>query len=105
MWKGPSMTAINAIAKVRFSSGRPQRVHLVDGQRVAAELLCLERGQEMPIVGPDAMLYVIGGDATLTQDDQTDNLSPGYLLALENGYTLANRDEQRLICLLFKNVS
>ena len=99
------MTPINAIAKVRFSSARAQRVHLADAEDARAELLCLEGGQEMSLEGPSAMLYVISGTGTVLKGAARTALATGHLLRLDAAVTLTNLKEQRLICLLFRNVS
>ena len=74
--------SVNAIAKVRFSSARAQRVHLADAGGAKVELLCLEGGQEMTLSGPSA-----------------------HLLGVETDVTLTNLNEQRLICLLLHSGS
>lgn len=95
-------TPINAIAKVRFSSAKPQRVHLVQGEGAEAELLCLESQQEMPIARMSCLLYVITGTATLIEPVGRTTLQAGQLLAPESDCTLANIGEQRLVCLAFR---
>jgi hypothetical protein len=96
------MEPVNAIAKARFSSARPQRVNLLSDGAVSAELLCLEKDQRMPVCGPSAILYVVGGSGTLIRTDGQDSLPVGHVVSLDSQSTLANLGEQRLICLLFR---
>ena len=99
------MTPINAIAKVRFSSARAQRVHLADADNTRVELLCLEGGQEVTLGAPPAVLYVLGGTGTVLQDNERTTLATGHLLPVKTHVTLTNLKEQRLICLLFRSTS
>lgn len=96
------MTPINAIAKVRFSSAKAQRVHLIQGQAVEADLLCLESQQEMPLQGDGSVLYVVTGTATLIGPQGRDTLPAGQLVGTDADRTLANISEQRLVCLLLR---
>ncbi|MFW6155314.1 MAG: hypothetical protein ACOC95_08865 [Planctomycetota bacterium] len=93
------MTPTNAIAKVRFSSARAQRVHLAESNGLAAELLCLEGGQQLKIAGEAGILYVILGTADVTAEGQTVTLQTGYVFAPGTTFTLANAGEHRLVCL------
>ena len=95
-----TVTPINAVAKVRFSSARAQRVHLADAGTAKGELLCLEGGQEMSLSGPSALLYVISGAGTVLQGDVRTPLATGHLLEVQADVKLANLSEHRLICLL-----
>lgn len=99
------MTPTNAIAKVRFSSAKPQRVHLAESGRLASELLCLESGQHIKINEPDTILYVILGAATIEAGDQKTDFQTGHLLAPGAACTLTNAGEQRLVCLACKATS
>jgi quercetin dioxygenase-like cupin family protein len=66
-------------------------------------MLCLEAGQETRIDGgPPRMYYVITGKASLSSDDQTDQLVPGQLAQTEANeeHVLANETEGRLVCLV-----
>ena len=95
------MKPINAIAKVRFSSARPQRVHLVEDEPNAAALLCLESEQKISVSAP-AVLYVVTGLATVTVDGGQVELATGHLVVLDDDCVVANAGEQRLVCLSFK---
>ncbi|HUS46709.1 MAG TPA: cupin domain-containing protein [Phycisphaerae bacterium] len=101
------MDLINAIAKVRFSSARPQRVHLHKGKTLLAELLCMEPGQHRKIDRGQWAYYVITGAATITIHDKTSDLSAGQFAAVGPGepHTVANAAEQRLVCLAITNSS
>ncbi|NLF29648.1 MAG: cupin domain-containing protein [Planctomycetes bacterium] len=93
------MTPTNAIAKVRFSSAKAQRVHLAQCEGLAAELLCLEGGQQLRIKSEAAVLYIILGTAEVSAGDQTVTLQTGYVFAPGTAFTLANAGEHRLVCL------
>lgn len=95
------MEIVNAIARVRFSSARAQRAMLHRGERASAELLCLEPGQELPVKKGRWTYYVIAGSATVVVDGAESPALTGHVIAAEPGeaHTLANRQEQRLICL------
>ena len=58
------MELINARAKVRFNSARPQKVQLHAGQELCVEMLCLEAGQEHHGHGGRWVYYVVAGTAT-----------------------------------------
>jgi hypothetical protein len=94
------MTPINAIAKVRFSSAKAQRVHLVESHPLSADLLCLESRQEIAVPSP-AILYAITGAATVIDTHGKLELSAGQLVALEVDATVSNPHEQRLVCLAY----
>ncbi len=93
------MTPTNAIAKVRFSSAKAQRVHLARNNGLAAELLCLEGGQQLKVNTETAILYVILGTADVTADGRSVALQTGYVFAPGTPFTLANVGEHRLVCL------
>jgi len=93
------MTPTNAIAKVRFSSAKAQRVHLDESKGLAAELLCLEGGQQLKIRSENAILYVILGTADVATGSQTATVQTGYVIAPGTAFTLANAGEHRLVCL------
>lgn len=95
------MTPVNAIAKVRFNSARPQRVHLLDLPSGSVDLLCLERAQELSLTGPPRVLYVVTGSAKVTDTQTTVDLPAGHLAAPEGDCTITNAGEQRLVCLRF----
>ena len=96
------MTPINAIGKVRFSSAKGQRVHLVDAEGVAADLLCLEQGQELsPGKGP-AVVYVIAGTAAVICQGKQTRLPTGHIVCTDENCKLTNIGEQRAICLAVK---
>lgn len=94
------MTPINAIAKVRFSSAKAQRVHLVESHPLSADLLCLESRQEIAVQSP-AILYAITGGAAVADVHGKQELSAGQLVALEADAAVSNPHEQRLVCLVY----
>jgi len=100
--KGTSMVPVNAIGKVRFSSARGQRVHLIEADDVAADLLCLEKGQELSPGKAPAVLYVIAGTAAISQGGQQTRLPMGQVVRTDGACTLVNIGEQRVICLAMK---
>ena len=98
------MTPTNAIAKIRFSSAKPQRVHLAESDRLASELLCLESGQRMKVSDPNTILYVILGTAEIEDDDRKVSVQTGCLVAPGMKFTLTNAGEQRLVCLICRAI-
>ncbi len=99
------MDVLNAIAKVRFNSARPQRVQLDKGAGYAAELVCLEPGQELTGAG-QCGYYVIAGTGVLKAARQSRDLALGHYACCQDGeaHVLANASEQRLICLAISPV-
>ncbi len=95
------MDITNAIAKVRFSSARPQRVHLNRDDELSAELLCIEPGQQFNIDSGQWVYYVITGAGTISADGTTTSLETGHTAAsrFDEAHSLINSSEQRLICL------
>lgn len=101
------MELVNAIGKVRFSSSRPQRVHLAQGKSWALEMLCLEAGQEIKLPLGERAYYVVTGSATVTTDAGSRAVPAGQLAASLPGeaMVLSNTGEQRLICLAVGSAS
>ena len=95
------MDVINAIAKVRFSSARSQRVQLTHGEPLAAELLCLEPGQKRKIDSGAWCYYIVTGTATVLADGEEIHLPTGQFTSTEKDQThqIANDAENRLVCL------
>jgi len=96
------MDLINAIAKVRFASAKPQRVQLHKGGSLLAELLCMEPGQETDGQAGQWTYYVVAGKAAITGAEGGGELPAGQLAAVSKGerHRIANVGEQRLICLV-----
>ena len=94
------MDIINAIAKVRFNSARPQRVQLSKCPSYFCELLCLEPGQEISGSGRGGY-YVIAGKGKLRSSNGPGELEMGNFIAFDDAesHTLINSSEQRLIVL------
>jgi len=95
------MDLVNAIAKARFGSARPQRVQLVKGEAMLLELLCLEPGQQLEVSSGQWAYYVVAGAATVTAGGKAQPLPTGHLAAFGLGepHVLANQADQRLLCL------
>jgi quercetin dioxygenase-like cupin family protein len=95
------MNIVNAIAKARFGSARPQRVQLHKGDGLRAELLCMEPGQELKVGSGQWVYYVVTGTATLTAATGDRELPTGQFAASDpkEKHTVANASERRLICL------
>ena len=95
------MDIVNAIAKVRFSPARPQRIHLHKGETLVLELLCMEAGQKLAIHSGERAYYVVTGQAELTSGGQTTELPTGQLAGAgpEEAHTIANAGEGRLVVL------
>jgi len=94
------MDIVNAIAKVRFNSARPQRVQLSRCPQYACDLLCLEPEQEITAAGR-CMYYVITGTGEVKAGRINKPLVMGHFVTCDEGesHTLVNSSEQRLICL------
>jgi len=95
------MDVINAIAKVRFASARPQRVHLVRGATCVVELICMEAGQAIQGIRGQWVYYVVMGSAAVRSGDETGELSAGQVAATDGAqpHGLSNAGEGRLVCL------
>jgi quercetin dioxygenase-like cupin family protein len=96
-----AMDVINAIAKVRFASAKPQRVHLTRGESCAVEMVCMEAGQAIHGIRGAWAYYVVTGTARVEAGDKNGELAAGQMAAAEGGEThsLANAGDGRLICL------
>ncbi len=94
------MDVLNAIAKVRFNSARPQRVQLYRRREFLCELLCLEPRQELSASGRCAY-YLIAGSGEVRSGRNRQSVDLGNFLTFEEGesHTLVNSSEQRLICM------
>ena len=95
------MEVVNAIAKVRFSSTRPQRVRISESDELTVELLCFEPGQKLKIDAGLYCYYVVTGTATTSGNGGKVQLGTGQLVATakDETHTLTNAGEQRLVCL------
>lgn len=94
------MEIINAIAKVRFNSARPQRVQLSKCPDYTCDLLCLEPGQELTAAGR-SVYYVVAGSGQMKAGKVNQPLAMGHFVTCDNdeSHTVVNSSEQRLICL------
>ncbi len=99
------MDVVNAIAKVRFGSVRPQRVQLSKGEAFQAELLCMEPGQQVSVASGQWLYYVITGSAELAAGGRTTELPPGQFAASapDEEHTLSAAGDRRLVCLVFRH--
>ncbi|MGC9453503.1 MAG: cupin domain-containing protein [Phycisphaerae bacterium] len=95
------MNTVNAIAKARFASARPQRVQLQSDSGLSIELLCLEPGQNVSAREGQWVYYVITGKATVQVGQEVHELGTGHLALSGKGerHSLSNAAETRLICL------
>jgi len=95
------MNVLNAIAKVRFASSRPQRVQLAKEEKLAVELLCFEPSQSLELKGRPRCYYVVTGRAELASGGKRQRLATGEFAALPAAetHTLANGGPNRLVCL------
>lgn len=95
------MDVINAIAKVRFSSAKPQHVQLHKSQALQAVLICMEAGQELAVEAGQWMYYVVTGSARIAGDAKTADMQAGHMAATERGerHTLANPTDRRTVVL------
>jgi len=94
------MDVLNAIAKVRFNSARPQRVQLLKCDDFVCELLCLEPGQEQTATGRCAY-YLIAGSGQIKAGEDVQAADLGHFVSCAKGerHSIVNSSEQRLICL------
>lgn len=94
------MDVFNAIAKVRFNSARPQRVHLSRCDEYVCELLCLEPQQELTASGR-CVYYVVAGSGQVRVGEDIQEANLGHFISCDEGesHTIVNSSEQRLICL------
>lgn len=99
------MNAVNAVAKARFASARPQSAHLHEGGAFDLELLCMEAGQEMRITSGEWAYYVVMGQAEVSCGEQASAVSTGHLASFgaNESHTIANRGAGRLVCLVVKS--
>ena len=97
----------NAIAKVRFSSARPQRIQIHKGKTMSVELLCMEPGQDLKVRSGEWLYYVITGTATVAAGKKTITLPTGQLAANESEepHSLACAGETRQVCLAVRQSS
>ncbi len=95
------MNLVNAIAKVRFSTARPQRVKIHKGWNLRAELLCMEPGQDEKVSSGEWSYYVITGMASVAYGSQRAKLISGQFFAFapSEAHTITATGEKRLVCL------
>ena len=94
------MQTVNAIAKVRFSAARPQRVSVCKGP-MRTELVCLEPDQQLGVDSGLWTYYVIKGSLVISGQTQTFDLPAGRVASLDpdEAHTIVNPTEARAICL------
>jgi len=95
------MDVVHAISKVRFTSARPQWVHLARNDAYLVDMLCMEAGQEARITSGPCTYYVVMGTARLAAAAGSVELSVGQMAssAADETHTVANAGEGRLVCL------
>jgi len=95
------MEVINAIAKVRFSSARPQRVQLRKADGLTVELVCMEPGQKLQVKEGQWSYYVVTGTAVVTCRGNQTEVPTGQVAVGEAGeaHSLDAAGERRLVCL------
>jgi len=98
------MDAVNAIAKVRFASAKPQTVHLHKGRRIAVDLLCMEPGQKLTVPAAERLYYVVTGAANISGPGKETAVPAGQLAAtvVDEAHGIANAGAQRLVCLVIR---
>lgn len=90
---------------VHFSEDEPRRATLVDGERLWAEVLCLQRNQRLgPIGDPssDAMCVVLAGEVSAQVGKGRDRMKQWDSLDVPAGkdLTLANASDEPSVVLL-----
>ncbi len=100
------MELINAIAKARFASARPQRVRLHKSSSLIMELVCMEPAQQLDVDSGCWVYYVVKGIARLTGGGEKDELAAGHMATLRKNepHTIANAAQQRLVCIAIKQL-
>lgn len=98
------MDVSNAIARVRFATVKPQRVHLNRTDHSDEELICMEAGQSIHADQDTWSYYVIMGSAVASAGKQSEPLSPGSFLAMkkDEAHTITNTNDSRLVLLAIK---
>jgi len=96
------MDVVNAIAKARFATARPQRVQLSRAKGLKSDLLCMEPGQELSGGSGERLYYVIAGTAAVGGADKPTLAPAGQMVVVADGepHTIACSGEQRLVCLV-----
>ena len=88
------MELLNAIAKVRFSSARPQRVQLSKCPEYTVELLCLEPAQKLAGSGPCAYYFIAGsGEVKTGKDKRPATLGNFVTCEADETHTVMNSSE------------
>ncbi len=97
------MDLINAVAKARFSSARPQRVQLHAGPELCVDMICMESGQELHIHGGCRIYYVVTGTARFSGEGKTIDLAMGQMAVADANqpHLVTNTGEGRLVCLVY----
>jgi mannose-6-phosphate isomerase-like protein (cupin superfamily) len=96
------LETVNAIARVRFSSARPQVVQLHKPGVAHVELLCMEAGQKLTVDKTPVVYYVITGSASIASAGKTVVAAAGHTVSLDTNEThvVVSPPEGRLVCLM-----
>ena len=86
------METVNAIARVRFSSARPQVVQLHKPGVAHVELLCMEAGQKLTVDKTPVVYYVITGSASIASAGKTVVAAAGHTVSLDEFFDHGRRD-------------
>ena len=100
------MIVVNAIAKVRFATAKPQRISLDKTDELCTELICMEPGQTLSVKSGSCVYYVVTGGGEFTSGDNTQELTPGCIASVGVGesHTLSASGETRLVCTVVTKV-
>ena len=99
------MDIINAIAKVRFNSAKPQRVSLVRNPTFQADLICMEGGQALAVEGGEWLYYVITGTASLVGNGPAMQTPTGQMAsAVNEKHVITNPSNRRLVILALETI-
>ena len=95
------MDSINAIAKVRFGSAKPQRVQLKKNTHGTIDLLCMEPGQKHRVASGQWSYYIVTGKANFAGKASQVEVATGQIAVSEPGetHTICTTGEHRLVCL------
>lgn len=99
---GRVLETVNAIARVRFSSARPQVVQLHKPGVAHVELLCMEAGQKLTVDKTPVAYYVITGSASIASAGKAVVAAAGHTVSLDINEThvVVSPPEGRLVCLM-----
>jgi len=100
-----AMSFVNALAALRFSADKMQKVNLFETSHMFCDMYCLEPGQAQKPhahAGATKFYYVVEGRAAVTLGAETRELGPGELAwsAPGENHGVENRSTARCVLLV-----